>query len=643
MRARLIETVPRRRNTVVMHLPRRSIVVALVLAAAAAAPAAARADDAPLSDQIIVRHQAGMTATERADVRSDADTTLEETMRPADTELVAVEEGTRAEALAELRRDPDVVWAAPNLEVRSTAADPYWPYLYGLTNDGLSGKSLDADVDAPQAWAAGYLGTGVTVAVVDSGIKANHEDLAGRLDMARAWDFYDNDATPQDINGHGTHVSGIVAANLGNGLGVAGIAPGATVLPLRALGSPTGTGPLSAVLNAFAYAGQSGVRVVNASLGVAYNGSAATAVDSVISQYPNTLYVVAAGNEAIDNDSDPDRSLPCVSALANVLCVGASDANDVQADFSNYGATSVDLFAPGVDILSSWPYGLQGCDSPYCFSDGTSMASPYVAGAAALVAQRYPGYSASAIAQALKGSVDPVAGLASSSLTGGRLNVARAVGAAVDAANKTVVPAATGGVASATVSLQSAPNDVVGFKVYDARYTLLGSSTSGPVTVNGLAGGTQTFTVLASYSNGRTSPAASATATVTPAPPAPPAVAPAPSVAPVPAAPAPADVPPPPTTTSPLLPVSGLAVVTRSGRRSVVFRVARTTRITVTLLRLRDGRYRRTDSRTLRMAAGLQSLPLTSRLLGMRVPRGRWKVKVGTGTTAVATAAFTRR
>jgi hypothetical protein len=226
-------------------------------------------------------------------------------------------------------------------------------------------------------------------------------------------------------------------------------------------------------------------------------------------------------------------------------------------------------------------------------------------------------------------------------VTGGRLNAARAVNTAVDAPDRAVTAAASGGAGSATVAISGPPPDVTAIRVFDSSFQLLGAAMSSSVTITGLAAGDNSFTVLASYADGRVSPVASTSAYVSPLPvppSAPPTPVPAPA-APTPTAPT-TTTPPPTVRPAPL--ITGVQLMRRGSRRSLVFRVARTSRVTVTLSKLTRGRYRKVSSTRVRMAAGLQSLPLTSRLLGMRVPRGRWKVAVGTGETT-ATVAFTRR
>jgi hypothetical protein len=340
--------------------------------------------------------------------------------------------------------------------------------------------------------------------------------------------------------------------------------------------------------------------------------------------------VIAAGNDSLNNDLSPVRSLPCVTSAANVLCVGATTNTDARATFSNYGTTTVDLFAPGNAIISTFPTGA------YANLSGTSMAAPYVAGAAALVAEEL-GLRGAALAQRLKATVDPVAGLAGLAVTGGRLNAARAVGATVDAPTQPHIDSVQGGAGTATIVMRSRESDIATYAVYSSVDGYLGTTTSPTISIGGLPAGTRSFSVVARNTSGQDSPASAPVAVSVGATP----LAPAPSTpAPAPARPGTTGIP---TTTAPTTgPVTGVQVVTRGGRRSLVFRVTRTSRVTVTLSRLRGGGYRKASEKTVRMAAGLQSLPITSRLLGMKVPTGRWRVTVGSGT-AVATVAFVRR
>jgi thermitase len=421
-----------------------SLVTGALICAGILAPAASAAD------RIVIKRASGLTAAERSDIRADADVKLTETLPAGGLEVVTPVDGDRARALSELRDDPDVVWAEADKRVR-LASEPLEDLLWGLNNTGQSiwgtRGITDADIDAPEAWAV-TRGAGATVAVVDTGVDAAHPDLAANL--VAGYDFVDDDSDPTDLNGHGTHVSGTIAA-AENGTGVVGVAPEAHVMPLRVLDAD-GSGWGSDVAAAFNWAGDHGVRVVNASLGA---DGITRAERDAIQNHPNTLYVVAAGNSAANVETAPEY--PCAYTQVNVLCVGATDSSDRMASFSNYGATSVDLFAPGTRIVSTYPLGfssnLINTISPsdgFELMQGTSMATPHAAGAAALVAAAHPGFAATQIKAALMESVDPVAALAGKSVSGGRLNAAAALGIDPPAPAATTPPPATTTPAPAT-------------------------------------------------------------------------------------------------------------------------------------------------------------------------------------------------
>jgi len=384
---------------------------------------------------IIVQRESGLDSSERRELRADAGVTLVETLTLPRTELVDPRDGDVAEALAELRADENVVYAEPDRRVRAATNDFYWTSLWALSN------SNDADIDGPEAWLRS-VGTGVTVAVVDTGINAAHEDLGaqivgteqlsdgfdddgnGFIDDVAGWDFVGpglGNNEPLDGNGHGTHVAGTIAATGSNGAGVIGVAPESKILPLRAL-DEHGDGYTSDVAQAFDYAGNNGVRIVNASLGGA---ESATTLQNVIAAHPDTLYVIAAGNSNANNDVPAEASYPCAFPEANVLCVGATTHLDEKASFSSYGATTVDLSAPGVGILSAW----HTSPTAYAIKQGTSMAAPHVAGAAALALAAAPGASTADLKSALMSSVDMKPALAGQSVTCGRLNADAAVAA----------------------------------------------------------------------------------------------------------------------------------------------------------------------------------------------------------------------
>jgi subtilisin family serine protease len=412
---------------------RSLVMAALVVLVAPAAAQAAEGD-------IIVQRVPGLDRSERAELRADAGVELVSPLAVEGTELVSADDPARA--LAELRADDDVVYAEPDRRMHLTRVmdDPGFGALWALENTGqmiFGGQTGTAgdDIDAVAAWDQSE-GAGVTVAVVDTGMNSSHVDLADQLagnpaelagtpgvdddhngfvDDVHGWDFVSGDPVAQDGHGHGTHVSGTIAAEGQNSAGVVGVAPLAKVLPLRVLDN-SGSGWSSDIAEAFAYAGDQGVRIVNASLGGGYSD----AIQDAIASHPNTLYVVAAGNDGADADTDHD-AYPCALPQDNLICVGASDNRDQVAGFSNYGDTTVDLFAPGVRIYSTLK------DGTYGFKDGTSMASPHVAGAAALALAARPGASTSFLRYALLHSVDAQPGWNGWSVTGGRLNANAAV------------------------------------------------------------------------------------------------------------------------------------------------------------------------------------------------------------------------
>ena len=382
-------------------------------------PQGASADS---SAQIIVKREPGLDRGERADIRADAGVRLVRTLSLENTEVVSASNPERA--LDRLNDDADVEYAELDRKRRAFAPDPYIGGLWGLENTGQGifgvGAGLaDADIDGREAWASAT-GTGQIVAVVDSGIDAAHEDLAGQLAEGRNFVGPGTAANYGDGNGHGTHVAGTIAALRDNGLGVAGVAPGAKIMALRVL-DDDGAGWDSDIAEAFRYAGDAGVRVVNASLG-GTDGS--HTLQAAIDEYPDTLFVVAAGNDHRDNDVTPNY--PCQVPSPNVLCVGASTNKDTKADFSNYGDHSVDAFAPGEAILSTVPSG-----NDYAWYEGTSMAAPHVAAAAALVMQVAPLLSAVDVKAVLLESTDKKAALTPVSISGGRINANAAVQYAV--------------------------------------------------------------------------------------------------------------------------------------------------------------------------------------------------------------------
>ena len=314
----------------------------------------------------------------------------------------------------------------------------YQLQLQWTPNDAEFGKQWSLEnIGAPEAWDIERGSRDVTVAVIDTGIDYNHEDLAaniwrnagevagngidddgnGYVDDVRGWNFYNNSNDPKDAIDHGTHVAGIVGAVGNNDIGVSGVSPEVGLMALR-FTNDAGLGSTGAAVKAIHYAVENGADIINASWG-RYDFFPPAALYDAVS-YANDadiLFVAAAGNDGLDNDFPFYRSYPASFNLPNVISVAATNGEDGLWKRSNYGANSVDLGAPGVGIYSTLPgnrYGLR---------KGTSMAVPQVAGAAALLLAANPALSSAEVKQTILDAVEVIPSLENQVLTGGRLNI----------------------------------------------------------------------------------------------------------------------------------------------------------------------------------------------------------------------------
>ena len=342
--------------------------------------------------------------------------------------------------LALYRKAAGVVAAQPNYVYHladTTPNDPSYAAQYGLQK-----------IQAPLAWDTTTGSSAVVVAVIDTGILYTHEDLAanmwhnpgeipangvdddgdGYVDDVYGIDTANNDADPLDDFGHGTHVAGIVGAVGNNATGGAGVNWQVRLMALKMF-DQHGDGTSATAIAAFQYVIMMkrrgvNVRVTNNSWGgdpeaPAFDQALKSAFDAAAAA--DILNVCAAGNFNTNSDATP--FYPASYDSPHIVSVAASDSSDQRAGFSNYGATTVDLAAPGVSILSTY----NGGNSSYAYLSGTSMAAPMVAGAAALLAAHDPALSALSIKAALLGSVDVLPQWSGLVRTGGRLNVARAL------------------------------------------------------------------------------------------------------------------------------------------------------------------------------------------------------------------------
>ena len=309
----------------------------------------------------------------------------------------------------------------------SAPSDPLYSQLWGMTA-----------IDAPQAWNLTTGSSSVVVAVIDTGVDYTHVDLAaniwtnpgeiagngidddhnGFVDDVHGYDFVNNDGNPMDDNSHGTHVSGTIAAAANNAAGVAGLNWSSSIMALKFLDG-SGSGYLSDAVRAINYATMMrtqygvNVRVMNNSWG---GGGYSSALYNAIQASSNAdiLFVAAAGNDGTNNDLSPEY--PANYACSNVISVAAVDQSGQLASFSCYGASTVDLAAPGVSIYSTVP------GNRYASYSGTSMATPHVTGVAALAFALDPTATAAEVRNAILGGVEKTSALSGKTASGGVLN-----------------------------------------------------------------------------------------------------------------------------------------------------------------------------------------------------------------------------
>jgi thermitase len=419
-------------------------------------------DDADEADQrtdkaeILVRFRPGVTQNTIDSLTQRLNDQVEDQIESvANLEVIEDEDGKDAESMvAQYRALPEVEYAELNSEIKLDhedggrkhvhADDEMFSRQWGLSNSGQDGGTAGADISAMRAWAVTKGSDQVVVAVLDSGVDYSHPDLAnniwsrppiimayrdddltpnGPIDDVHGFNVVEDNGDPMDDNGHGTHCAGIIGAEGGNGLGIAGVNWNVKIMPLKFMDAE-GTGTTKDAVAAINYvidrkrAGVN-VRIISASWG---STAKSRAMEDVIRKAyeEGILFVAAAGNSSSDNDVTPHY--PSSYNLGNVVSVAALNRKDELAVFSNYGAQSVNVAAPGEEILSTW------LKNGFEEKKGTSMATPFVAGVAALVLARNPNISVEELRALLLKSVDPLPALKGKVSSGGRINAAKAVG-----------------------------------------------------------------------------------------------------------------------------------------------------------------------------------------------------------------------
>ncbi len=410
----------------------------------------------PSFDGLLVSWAPGSTALERANARAALGLNLREEIHTAAMksagagiiEWVDLPPGLSADqAIRKLSQRPGVAYAEPNWVLQSQAAsnDPYVTNgsLWGMYGSDSS-PSNSHGTGAAEAWAAGYTGASdVYVGIIDEGYQYTHNDLRdnagvnpgeisgdridndanGYVDDVYGWDFAGNNNTVYDGTGddHGTHVAGTIGAKGNNGIGVAGVNWSIKLLSAKFLGNTGGTtaNAIKAV-DYFTNLKNSGVNIVATNNSWGGGGYSQGLYDAILrANAADILFIAAAGNDSANNDST--ASYPSNYNSPNVIAVASITSSGARSSFSNYGATTVDLGAPGSSIESTLP------DNTYGNYSGTSMATPHVTGAAALLKSIVPSATGAQIKQALLDSATATASLNGFTVTGGRLDIPAAI------------------------------------------------------------------------------------------------------------------------------------------------------------------------------------------------------------------------
>jgi thermitase len=419
----------------------RSIAAPLVACAAAlavalsAAPAGAAAPAA--SDQLLVGFKAGASGERQQEILAALKGRLAKRFAGIRGGRLTVVEPRSGIALGALRKrlaaHPAVAYAEPDFTQSASATklpnDPLYPLQWAVS-DSPDGH----DIDAPAAWAQRT--SCAKVAVVDTGADTDHPDLVanlykskdkpsngkdddknGYVDDTYGFNAIKGKGSAEDDNGHGTHVAGIVAGRANDSLGVSGICWSAKVMPVKFMNS-RGKGSTSDAIAAIQYAVRQGFKIVNCSFGSTSKSSALK--DTIdYAQDHKVLLVVAAGNDSQNIDKKPEY--PAAYGNSNILTVAATTDSDQLASFSNFGSKAVDVAAPGDTILSTYLGG------DYKNLSGTSMASPYAAGLAAMLRKQEPDATYGQLRKAIRQKSDKPPALKGKVASNGRINALKAL------------------------------------------------------------------------------------------------------------------------------------------------------------------------------------------------------------------------
>jgi thermitase len=392
--------------------------------------------------QVLVKFRAGVSADAINQITARFNDQVQDEIEavPGLTAIHDPDNAGATEVAAQYRALPEVEYAEVNYEVsidqEQNVANPT-----RVNEPRCNEEWALSTIRAPQAWTKTKGSNEIVVAVLDSGAEYTHVELVnniwtrpanvmpyhdrdlGTIDDVHGYNAVANDGDPMDENGHGTYCAGIIGAAGGNHAGLCGVNWQTQIMPLKFLNAG-GFGYVSDAVEAINYAidrKRAGVnlRVINVSWGLAQPSQA---LEDVIRKAYDAgiLFVAASGSTSTDNDTSP--RYPAGYGIGNVISVAATDKGEALAQFSNYGARSVQVGAPGKDILTT------ALGNDYEQRSGTSMAAPMVAGVAALALSAHPNLSVDQLRSLLLGAVDKLPGLRGKVATGGRINAARTVG-----------------------------------------------------------------------------------------------------------------------------------------------------------------------------------------------------------------------
>ena len=445
------------------------------------------------TDQILIQPKVGSNpAALRAFHAAHGASVLQSFAAAGEAQVVTVPAGeTVSNLVAQYQQSGLVTYAEPDYygQIYSTTPnDPSFGKLWGLTA-----------IDATDGWDVLTSASNIVVAVVDTGVRYTHQDLASNMwvntnDNSHGWNAINGNNDPNDNGssgsgnavGHGTLVSGVLGAVGNNAKGVCGVAWKVQIMACQCFTNGTGIGTVSDCITCLEFARTNGAKIINASWGFPTN-SLALSNEIVILQIAGVIMVAACGNST--NNLDLNPNYPSGYHLDNVVSVAATGTNDTLSTYSNYGATSVHLAAPGDNIYSTWV----PTDSYYYAQSGTSFSAPYVAGALALMLAKYPTENYHQIIQRLLNATDPLPSLAGKCATSGRLNLKKALNPPIWLSSATITNAgafqlhlATG--ANRTCVLQASPD----LTTWTAVYTNV-TSTNGTFDYTNTLGSPQQF------------------------------------------------------------------------------------------------------------------------------------------------------